>query len=314
MKTNFLLTLAVIASLSAPVFAQVESPIETLPPLERARLLLQAINREEFDATDDKRKEARAEVIAILDKLLAGEPKNAQAWYLRGVAEDSSFFTSLAEAQKAIPFFDKALALDDRLAEAHYRRGRDTLITNSYSKTPEEVEKRKAIVKRATADFDRAVALGLKNADLFFARAEVRRTAQNFPGALSDLSEALALKPQNHAFLDRRAEVLEKLKRWREAVADRTVLLGKKSYTYVNRARDYVEMKDWNSAFADFDKAIVLSPKSAYLYIDRAKAYRIKGDKVRAFADYMAAHALDAKYPAVKPDLSDYALAEAVRF
>ncbi|MGC4043167.1 MAG: tetratricopeptide repeat protein [Armatimonas sp.] len=169
--------------------------------------------------------------------------------------------------------------------------------------------------KKALADYDRAIALGVKDAALFVERSRARSYGSDSAGALADLNEALKLEPNNADYLRSRAGALEVLKRWKEAIADRTALLEQKPDATIlsMRGADYVELKDWANAFGDFDKAIALKPDDADLYYDRAVAYRKKGSKEQALADFHKARTLSPDYPEIAADLSNEAALEKVR-
>ena len=91
---------------------------------------------------------------------------------------------------------------DPQFADAYLRRG-DVLL-NQLSPPPKDREK-------GWADRSQAIALGIRNARLFAARA-AERGSENIDGALSDIEKALAMEPKNPAYLKQR-DALLKLKR-----------------------------------------------------------------------------------------------------
>jgi tetratricopeptide (TPR) repeat protein len=61
---------------------------------------------------------------------------------------------------------------------------------------------------------------------------------------------------------------------------------------YNNRGVAYVDIGDYDHAFADFDQAIQLQPDYADAYFNRGRAYAKKGDLNHAISDYDQAFVL----------------------
>ena len=286
-------------------------PSEALPVLERVKIFLERAKA--FKGDIFERNTDADTALMLLDKLNKDEPNNAEGWYLRGVAEENKSGYKIGPCIEAVPFYDKAILLDPKRGDAYYNRG--NILLSTYSFDPQKEEEIKINHQKGSADLDKAIDLGVEDANLFAKRASSRSEAKNYSGARSDLNKAIQMEPKNEKFLSSRANILEVLKEWREAIKDRTTLLEIKpdSNNYVSRANDYIELKDWAGAISDFDRAIRLRPTEADFYIDRAKGYRVKGDKAKALADYNKAHEIDSDYPVVSADLSDYAPAEALR-
>ena len=176
-----------------------ETPAETLQTLARAKSLIEKAKK--FNGALTQQNTTCDEVIALLDKAAKEQPDNAQFYYLRGVAEEISFHI-LGSNQKAVPFYDKAIAINPQFADAYLRRG--NVLLDQFSPPPKDREK-------GWADRSQAIALGIQDARLFAARAE-ERGSENIDGALSDIEKALAMEPKNPAYLKQR-DALLKLKR-----------------------------------------------------------------------------------------------------
>jgi tetratricopeptide (TPR) repeat protein len=65
---------------------------------------------------------------------------------------------------------------------------------------------------------------------------------------------------------------------------------------FSNRGNDYLEKKKYDSAIADYTKAIELNPKDAIAFHNRGGAYFNKEKYALAVADYQEALRLDPKY------------------
>ncbi len=66
--------------------------------------------------------------------------------------------------------------------------------------------------------------------------------------------------------------------------------------TYDNRGVEYANKRDWDHAFADYDRAIRIDPKFAFPYSNRGDAWRERGNLQRALADLDEAIRLDPKF------------------
>ena len=178
-----------------------ETPAAQQEFLARAKSLVQqarVINRTRdlFDKNP-----ANEALLALLDKTLKAEPTNAQAWYLRGIAEEISF-TMLGGNLKAVPFYDKAIALDPALADAYRHRG-DVLLNQFSIPAASRV--------KGWADRDRAIELGVNDARLWADRADERQIIHSdYDGALADIDRALVLEPKNPRYLKLREEILKR--------------------------------------------------------------------------------------------------------
>ena len=279
-------------------------PSEALPVLERVQLYL--ANAKKFKGSILEPNTDADAALSLIDQFNRDEPANGMGWYWRGLVEEQVKSYLLFRISSAFPFYDKAIALDPKIGDAYYRRGKIVVGNYSFSEADR---------KRCENDYDKAIELGIVRADLFDERAKKRLSSKDYAGARADLNKALELEPKNEAYLSDRARVLEAMKLWKEALADRTSLLetNPNSLAYVSRGEIYLELKDRAKAIADFDRAVELSPEDADYRIDRAKAYRILGEKSKALRDYHKARALDEDYPVVLDNLSNAGEAEKLR-
>jgi tetratricopeptide (TPR) repeat protein len=69
--------------------------------------------------------------------------------------------------------------------------------------------------------------------------------------------------------------------------------LEESAVVYLQRARTYIKMNEFDKALADYTEAIRLDPESTTAYNNRAVTYAKKGDFERALADYTEAIRLD---------------------
>ena len=119
--------------------------------------------------------------------------------------------------------------------------------------------------ERAVQDYNHAIGLGLRDADLFYRRGLVYFENNDYNRAIQDFDEALKLN------------------------ADYAAALQKRGWTYESK-------KDYDQAIRDYDRAISLQPNDGLAFIRRANALQEKRLYERALADYEAATQLDPKF------------------
>jgi TonB family protein len=103
-------------------------------------------------------------------------------------------------------------------------------------------------------------------------------------------------KPPDSTFYQNRANANFVLGEYETAIADYTKAIElnpKESATYFSRGIAYFNNKNYTPAIADFDKVIELDPKEAMAYFKRANALEKVGNFERALSDYQKAFELD---------------------
>jgi lipoprotein NlpI len=124
--------------------------------------------------------------------------------------------------------------------------------------------------ERAVQDYDQALRLGLKDADLLYRRGLVYLENNDYTRAIQDFDEALKLN------------------------AEHVAVLQKRGWAYESK-------KDYDQAIRDYDRAISLQPTDGRAFIRRASALQEKRLYERALADYEAATQLDSKLASERP-------------
>ena len=118
----------------------------------------------------------------------------------------------------------------------------------------------KGDVERALSDFDAAIKLDPRRADLYVDRGNVWASKGDDIKSIADYDAAIKLDEDNSA--------------------------GGAVAAWMGKARLHLQKKDLDAAIMDLDAAIKLSPKDATLYVDRAGVFTTKGEEERALADY----------------------------
>lgn len=162
---------------------------------------------------------------------------------------------------------------------------------------------------RCVADCTEAIRLGLRETEVFYARA----VAQDYLGrpqdALADCTAALEIEPNHVNAYNSRGIIRTRLGMLNEAQLDfnEAIRLAPEwGLPYLNRGQAHLARNDLDAAIADYDRVISLfdSPESevdqwlgAAAYANRGQVYRLKGDEARASADLQEAERLSKNPP-----------------
>ena len=194
------------------------------------------------------------DAIANLDRSLELEPDNLER------RSDRAFMLHhKGEHDKAIADFDKLLAADPTKSFATYFRGLSYLAKGDYG--------------RGFDDMHSAIQLDPKRAWFYYWRAQENAKLKKNDVALADLDKSLELEADDDAYL-LRAELYTRKNEVEKAIADLT-RAAEVNPTYPvpisNRALLYEQTKQYDLAFADYDKLISLRPDDTY-YRERKAA------------------------------------------
>lgn len=103
--------------------------------------------------------------------------------------------------------------------------------------------------------------------------------------------------PPDASFYQKRAETNAGKGEFDSALADYTKAVEMKKddpMLYVGRGRTLYNLRSYDLSVKDYDKAIELSPKTAVAFLNRGASYEKLGDMQKALADYRQASNLDA--------------------
>ena len=146
------------------------------------------------------------------------------------------------------------------------------------------------------ADYDRLATMALPSASDYVTRSAVYRRAGQLERALADADQAVRRWPDFAAGLSNRCRVQAAMGKIETALADcdAALALAPKSRAALED-RGFVELKarHLEAAIADYDAAIALEPSNAGAFYGRSLARRQKGDTAGADADLTAARAID---------------------
>jgi tetratricopeptide (TPR) repeat protein len=162
---------------------------------------------------------------------------------------------------------------------------------------------------RCVADCTEAIRLGLREAEVYFARA----VAQDYLGrpedTLADCTAALEIEPKHVNAYNSRGLIRTRLGLLNEALADfgeAIHLAPEWGLPYLNRGQVHIARLDLDAAIADYDRVISLLERpgsqvdhrlGAAAYANRGQVYRLKGNEARAAADLQEAERLSKSPP-----------------
>jgi tetratricopeptide (TPR) repeat protein len=199
--------------------------------------------------------------IADFDQAIALDPHYAWAYGNRGIT-----YRALQNYQHALDDLNHALSLDDSMDWVYVSRG--------------EVLRHLKEYRRALADFTRAIALDPDYAEAYASRGRLyRRYLKQYQEAIQDLERAITLDPEMswaYAYL---GEVYRSLGQSRRAIEeyDRAIALAPGQqyfWAYGSRGLAYYDLKEYQHALSDLNRAIEFNPLYAWGYSQRGRIYR----------------------------------------
>jgi tetratricopeptide (TPR) repeat protein len=205
---------------------------------------------------------------------------------------------------------DRALQIDDSLAEAHLLAAQlGTMPGGDVKQAAEHLEKAitlsaerplvkaQALAVRAklqedpekrSADYDAAVELAGSDVEVRLARAEFRLGQADWEAALEDLNAALEEEPDRAEIHQLRGLALGGLGKLDDALAslDAAIRLDADSaLNYVHRARVYLLKGKFQQAIEDLDKSLSMNPANLGAYLLRATVHHQLDQDEQALRD-----------------------------
>ena len=255
-----------------------------------------------------------AEAKRIARRILADQPKHAQALHLLGVA-----LSQQGNHTEGLRFIDAAMQIEGQSASIHNSRGNVLRALQRFSDAVASYDK--AIVlksdfaepfcNRGTAlqelkrfaealgSYDNAIVLKSNYAEAFCNRGLVLQELNRFDEALASYDKAIALRPDYPEAFYNRGLGLQRLKRFDEALASYDQAIALKSdfaEAFCNRAASLRQLKRLNEALASYDQAIALKPDLAEAFFSRGIVQQELKRLDEALASYNRAIAFKPDY------------------
>jgi tetratricopeptide (TPR) repeat protein len=261
-----------------------------------------------------------AEAKRIARRILAEEPKHAQALHLLGVA-----LSQQGNPTEGLRFIDAAMQIEGQSASIYNSRGNVLVALQRFDEAVASYEKAIALksdfaepfcnrgtalqeLKRfdeALASYDKAIALTPDYAEAFYNRGLGLQRLKRFDEALASYDQAIAVKSDFAEAICNRAATLRELKRLDEALASYDQAIALKpdvAEAFFSRGIVQQELKRLDEALASYDQAIALKPGYAEAFWNRALGMLLLGRYEEGWRDYECRWAAK-DFPSRRPDL-----------
>ena len=119
-------------------------------------------------------------------------------------------------------------------------------------------------------------------------RARIFNFLERYEDAINDCKQAIKLNPKSSTSHALTGLSLYKIKQYEKSIEafDQAIKLNKNPYYYRLRGDSYFELKDYVSAFVDFEKATELNPKDKHSYTFLAEILMIMKEYEKAIINY----------------------------
>lgn len=214
-------------------------------------------------------------------------------------SERAEVYIKLKELDKAIKDLDKVVELQPEHILGYWARAQYYIDFRWNSGSPEYDMK---MIKKAIEDCSKAILINPKNSDLYITRRGAYEIIGDLKNALIDCNSAIKLSPNNHYYYYRRAHVYTALSQLEMGLQDfdkaiRLIPNGEHGlYIYlVNRGELKYDLKMFEDAILDYNRAVEIDPTDSYAYRKRSLAKEALGKKDEADRDYQTSLKLDSK-------------------
>ena len=141
----------------------------------------------------------------------------------------------------------------------------------------------------AITNFDSAIRLDPKNANLYFLRGQVKRQMKQYEEAIADYDNSISLDSKSSNTYYWRGRIHSTIKQYAESIADynKAISISSDISTfYYWRGIAKYHLEQYSDAIDDFNRATNLEPDSEYFYYWRALTKNKLGESRRAKQDF----------------------------
>ncbi|MDF1665181.1 MAG: serine/threonine-protein kinase, partial [Planctomycetota bacterium] len=188
-------------------------------------------------------------------------PQLSLPWNNRGFA-----YVLLEQPKTSLPDFNKAIALDGSSSNYYFNRGLSYSALNNHEAALDNFQRALELDKTETVIHAN---IGLQYTKLF-----------RYKEALAILNAGLKITPKFSRLFQLRASIYFLQNKSEDAIKDLTLALETTDHlvqVLVHRGRAWCDLKEWDKAFADFDRALAENPKDPVIYSNRGAAWTKKG-------------------------------------
>lgn len=227
------------------------------------------IYRKALKSTDLK------ERIELFTQVIALEPKNYDAYFLRAVAKND-----LGDYQGAIVDYSKIIVFEPT-PETFFNRGNSKYSNQDF--------------QGAKEDYQKAIELDPHFIDAIYSLACTKYDLQEYKGAIEDFTNALNKEPLLVNAYKLRASAYRMDKEYFKALKDYNyaVMISPSSDTYFDRGEFYTEINYYKNANNDFTRAIRLNPNNSFALFYRGTTHFLLGKYKKAILDFNKALEFD---------------------
>ena len=160
----------------------------------------------------------------------------------------------------------------------------------------------------AISDFDKAIELNPKDAEIYFFRGNAYHNKRQFDKAMSDYSKAIEINPRYTNAYYSRGLYYQTIEEYRKAISDFDKVIKidpENAYAYYYRGCAHFAKEKYRKALSDYNKAIKIDPEYVNPYINRGYYYHTRNEYPQAIADYKKALELNPFSPTAKQFLEN---------
>jgi tetratricopeptide (TPR) repeat protein len=216
--------------------------------------------------------------LTVFNKAISSDPKDVNNYSAKG-----SVFQRKKEYDSAITCYSEIIRLNPRNILGYRNRANVYIAKKDY--------------ERAISEYNQFLRIDSLNHSAHASRGFLNRVLKIYDAALLDYNNAIRLSPKSITYYSGRAYVYKLMGDTKNAITDfdEYVKLYNKAAAYPIRGNFYREIKKYDLAIADYNKAIELDPKYVYAYYARGGFYSISKQYDLALIDYNKAITLDPK-------------------
>lgn len=208
------------------------------------------------------------ERIELCNQVIALEPKNLDALFLRGLAKNDS-----DDFYGAIVDYSKILVVEAD-PDTYYNRGNSRYALKDF--------------QGAKEDFEKAYEMDNNFIDALYSMGCAQYDLGDFEEAIKTFGKVSLADPTDTKAIYRRADCFNALKQYRNALNNYTlaVNIDRNSLAYYNRGVFLMHIKYYKDALNDFEKSIRRDNTNTGAYFFRGTAQLFLGEFLKAVDDY----------------------------
>lgn len=244
-------------------------------------IILFAINLTAFSQVGKLMREAKNttdlnQQIKLYDQVLALEPKNLDAYFLRGLAKND-----LDDFHGAIVDYSKVI-LSKPDADSYFNRGNSRYSLGDF--------------ESAKDDFLNAYKLDPYFVDALYSLAHTQYDLEDYQSALKSINTFIDLVSEQARGYNLRALIFAQANNYKSAISNYSmaILVEPSTETYLNRGVYYLNINYYKNADSDFKTVLRIDKTNSFAYFYRGATGLLLGKYPNAVSDFKKAIEYDA--------------------